>query len=50
MNETKPQNHDKNVSGQGKPVVRRGDALGTGPVGEVQKGRPVPQKPDPNKK
>jgi|GEM_PF-5132962 hypothetical protein len=50
MNATTPKGHEKNVTGQGKPVAKRGEGLGTGPVGQVQPGRPIPKKPEEKKK
>ena len=45
MSENRPQGRKKNVTGQGKDVYKRGDGLGTGPVGDSGAGgsfRPTP--------
>ena len=33
MSENRPRGREKNVTGQGKDIKRRGEGLGTGPVG-----------------
>ena len=35
MEQNRPRGREKNVSGPGKTVRKRGDGLGTGPVGDA---------------
>ena len=48
MPANRPRGREKNISGQGKDIKRRGSGLGSGPVGSRPAGRPgasSPQKP-----
>ena len=38
-NNNRPRGREKNVTGQGKDIYKRGEGLGTGPVGDTS-GRP----------
>ncbi len=39
--ENRPNGREKHITGQGKDIHKRGDGLGTGPVGSGQSGRPT---------
>ena len=39
--DNRPGGREKHVTGQGKDIYKRGDGLGTGPVGSGQEGRPT---------
>ena len=45
MADNRPRGRQKNVTGTGKPVARRGSGLGTGPVGSPRPGNAAPRRP-----